>query len=131
MKNSTSSTKSKKKIVLVIEDNTSVQSVYKDLLSQAGYEVAVASTVDQACSALGKDSPDLIVLDIMLAGGKNGFDFLEIAKKQNLLKGTPVVVLSNLDKDDNLSQDMGVVEWLVKANISTKEVVEKINKILK
>lgn len=121
----------RKKIVLVVEDDTNVQSVYKNLLSGEGYKVTIVSTVDQACNALGSEETDLVLLDIMLPGGKNGFDFLEIAKKQDLIKKIPVIVLSNLDKDESVSQDMGISEWLVKANVSTKEVIEKINKILK
>jgi DNA-binding response OmpR family regulator len=131
MTNKAVPTQSKKKIILVVEDDTNVQTIYRDLLFAEGYEVTVTATVDQACNVLGKEGIDLVLLDIMLPGGKNGFDFLEIAKKDDLIKKTPVIVLSNLDKDNTVSQDMGVTEWLVKANVSAKEVVEKINKILK
>jgi DNA-binding response OmpR family regulator len=131
MTNQATPSKSSKKIILVVEDDTNVQSIYRDLLVKEGYDVTITGTVDQACSALGSEKIDLVLLDIMLPGGKNGFDFLEIAKKDDLLKKTPVIVLSNLDKDGNVSQDMGIVEWLVKANNSAQQVVEKINSILK
>lgn len=131
MTNQATPAQSKKKIILVVEDDTNVQSIYRNLLTKEGYDVTITSTVDQACTALENESIDLVLLDIMLPGGKNGFDFLEIARKGDLIKKTPIIVLSNLDKDENVSQDMEIVEWLVKANISAQEVVEKINKILK
>ncbi|MDH5533412.1 MAG: response regulator [Candidatus Pacebacteria bacterium] len=131
MTNKPTPAQTKKKIILVVEDDTNVQSIYRDLLVKEGYDVTITSTVDQACDALGTEKIDLVLLDIMLPGGKNGFDFLEIAHKSDLIKSTPIIVLSNLDKDGNVSQDMGIVEWLVKANISAQGVIEKINKILK
>jgi DNA-binding response OmpR family regulator len=131
MTNQTTPAKQTKKIILVVEDDTNVQSIYRDLLSKEGYEVTLTSTVDQACDTLSKNKTDLVLLDIMLPGGKNGYDFLEIAQKDDLLNGIPVIVLSNLDQDKNVSTGMGVVDWLVKANVSSQEVVQRINKLLK
>lgn len=120
-----------KKIILVVEDDTNVQSIYKDLLTKEGYDVILTNTVDRACDELGKGGVNLVLLDIMLPGGKNGYDFLEIAQKQKLIEGIPVIVLSNLDRDSNIGKEMGVVEWIVKANSSAQDVVNKVKSILK
>lgn len=130
MKN-TNSKADVKKIILVVEDDTNVQSMYKNLLTEEGYEVIIAGTVDKACDELSKGGINLVLLDIMLPGGKNGYDFFEIAKKQNIIKGTPIIVLSNLDTDKNVGKDLGVVDWVVKANSSSEDVVNKIKRILK
>lgn len=119
-----------KKIVLVVEDDTNVQKIYKSLLSREGYEVSITDTVDKACDLLSKNKIDLILLDIMLPGGKNGYDFLEIVQKDDQLRKIPVIVLSNLDQDKNVSISMGVISWMVKANVSSQDVVTIVNKVL-
>jgi len=52
MTNKAVPTQSKKKIILVVEDDTNVQTIYRDLLFAEGYEVTVTATVDQACNVL-------------------------------------------------------------------------------
>jgi DNA-binding response OmpR family regulator len=119
-----------KKIILVVEDDTNVQKIYKSLLSKEGYEVSITDTVDKAYDLLSKTKVDLILLDIMLPGGKNGYDFLEIVQKDELLRKIPVIVLSNLDQDKNVSTNMGVISWMVKANVSSQDVVTIVNQVL-
>jgi len=119
-----------KQIILVIEDDPNVQSIYQELLSKEGYKITLTDTVDKACDSLSKSSTDLILLDIMLPGGKNGYDFLEIIQKNDKYKNIPVIVLSNLDQDRSVSNSMGVVAWLVKANVSSQDVVAKVNQVI-
>jgi len=130
MTNQISKQKNTKKIVLVVEDDTNVQKIYKSLLTQEGYEVSITDTVDKACDLLSKNMVDLILLDIMLPGGKNGYDFLEIVQKDENLREIPIIVLSNLDQDKDISTSMGVISWMVKANVSSQDVVTVVNKVI-
>jgi len=59
MTNQISKQKNTKKIVLVVEDDTNVQKIYKSLLTQEGYEVSITDTVDKACDLLSKNMVDL------------------------------------------------------------------------
>lgn len=55
-----------KKKVLVVEDDDGLRDLYKEELEDEGYEVLTAKNGKEALQALGKEKPDLIVLDIVM-----------------------------------------------------------------
>jgi DNA-binding response OmpR family regulator len=115
-----------KKMVLIVEDDQGLQKILGDKLSEAGVEVVAAETGQQAINRLKVGTPDLILLDIMLPGGMNGFDVLEQVKASPTLKTVPVIVLTNLDSEQKTALDIGAIDYIVKTNISLDEVVLKI-----
>jgi CheY-like chemotaxis protein len=59
--------------ILVVEDEAITVSALKRELASLGYEVAgIASAADQALKAVELQKPDLVLMDITLAGGVNG-----------------------------------------------------------
>jgi len=116
--------------ILVIEDEAQAQKIYAELLTEAGYTVLQALTAQEGLELAKTQIPNLILLDIMLPGGMNGFDVLEALKRDDKLKAIPVVVLTNLDKEKQTSLTIGAADYLVKANSSVDEVVAKIKEHL-
>lgn len=74
---------------------------------------------------------DLVLLDIMLPGGMNGFDVLEDLKRNQLTSSIPVIVLTNLDSERETALKIGAADYAVKANTSIEETVQKIKQQLK
>jgi len=62
--------------VLLIEDNVELNDANSRVLELCGYEVYIASTLEQARQKLLWVDPDVILLDVMLPDG-SGFDFCE------------------------------------------------------
>lgn len=59
--------------ILIVEDEAITVSALKRELSSLGYEVAgTASTTDEALKAVQLHKPDLVLMDITLAGAVNG-----------------------------------------------------------
>lgn len=114
--------------VLIIEDDGEIQSLYKDRLTAEGFEVIQETSGNKGFFAAKDNNPDLIILDIMLPGGINGFDVLEKLKKDSRYKRIPVVVLTNLDSEEKVAREIGAVDYVVKANASLDEVVAKVKK---
>ena len=82
------------KIVLA-EDEPTIAMAYKLGLSYHGFDVIVAGDGQEALEVLERESPDIILLDVIMPI-KNGFEVLEtIRTKPNLIK-LPVLVLTNL-----------------------------------
>ena len=54
--------------ILVVEDDKNQQELYRQELSEEGYDVDVASDGKEAIAKVQKDRPDLIVLDISMPG---------------------------------------------------------------
>ncbi len=77
-----------------------------------------------------REHPDLVILDIMLPGGMNGFDVLEKLKKDDALKKIPVFVITNLESEEKVARQIGAVDYAVKVHIDPHELVDKIRKIL-
>lgn len=118
------------KKVLIIEDDYDIQKIYSELLKKKRIEVISAKDSKQGLALAKTQNPNLILLDIMLPGGLNGFDVLEKIKLIDGLTNVPVVVLTNLDSEKQIALSMGVSDYLVKANTKPSQVVEKVMEYL-
>lgn len=118
------------KRILVVEDDQTLQSVYKTLLTKESFDVVGVTTVHQAKEVIKSSMFDCILLDIMLPGGQNGFDFLEHIVQDARYKKVPVIVLTNLNQEQSSAKQMGVTEWLVKSNVSSQDIVTKVKKAM-
>ena len=117
------------KKLLIIEDDTATNSAYANKFSKK-YEVISAVDGNEAFTKAIKEKPDLIILDIMLPGGLNGFDVLRNLKHNSATANIPVVVLTNLSEQEEAAKESGAVECLVKANTDINKVEALIVKYL-
>jgi DNA-binding response OmpR family regulator len=117
--------------VLLIEDDDLLQELYKGKLTDEGFEVVVVSNGKKGLDLIKSDGFSLILLDIMLPGGINGFDVLEIIKKDKVLSKIPVIVLTNLASEEKVAREIGVVDYFIKAKVSSGQVVDRIKEVLK
>jgi len=115
-----------KKRILIIEDEVQLRMVYKVKLEEAGYEVFEYMTGKEGLAGMKENRPDLIILDIMLPGGMNGFDVLEQLQNNPDLKNIPVIILTNLDSEEATAKKIGSVEYIVKTNMAIDDIVKKI-----
>jgi two-component system OmpR family response regulator len=101
--------------LLVVEDDTRIAAIVRRALTESGYAVDVAITVQTAIEAIEIESYDLVVLDVMLPGtSRGGIDVCRRIRQLN--PHTPVLMLTALDtlhsKVDAL--DAGADDYLVK-----------------
>ena len=123
----TTSTKS----ILLVDDDQFITIAYKDGLESAGYSVIVAHDGLEALESLKTSKPDIVLLELIMPK-MNGFEVLQHMKKDDKLKSIPVLVLTNLSQDSDKQEALaeGAVDFLVKADISLKDLVTRINQIL-
>lgn len=117
--------------ILLVEDDPIIIKAYEKKLTSEGFSVKTAVTGDEALDLLSKNKFDLVILDLMLPGGKHGFDVLEMMKKDPQCCQIPVIVLTNLDSEEKTALEIGASAYLVKSNTSLEKVVEKINSLIK
>ena len=84
--------------VLVIEDQSRAAAALRESLTNAGYEVVVASTGEQGLSQLDCGHFDLCILDLRLPG-IGGLEVLRTLRQQSLVM--KVIVLSALDSAED------------------------------
>ena len=121
----------KKKIILIVEDDVPLQSAYETALTKIGYEIIFAVTGSDGLQKAKTENPQLIILDLMLPGGMNGFDVLEQLKNDEKLANIPVFVLTNLDNEEDTAVKIGANKYFVKTNISIDDVIAEVNAVLK
>lgn len=117
----------KKKRILLVEDDRYLVKIYSNKLTSAGFEVDIAIATDEALRKVTQQCPDMIYLDLILPG-KDGFEFLEdLAAQRKRKKKIPVVILSNLGQaiDMKRTKELGAVDYLIKANVSLQDIVQK------
>lgn len=121
-----------KKKILVVEDDRSLQSAIVEMLNQEGYETVSAFDGEEGLAKLSQEKPDLILLDIILPK-KDGFELLSQIKSNPETKEIPVLILTNLEEVDKVQKavDLGAAAFMIKADYSIKEILEKVKEALK
>ena len=117
--------------ILFIEDESALQKTISDLLTREGYEVLSALDGEVGLRLAKSESPDLILLDLVLPR-IDGFGVLKFLKGNADLKDIPVIVLTNLEEVGDVEKvlSLGATTYLVKANYSLEDVLEKIQQAL-
>ena len=119
------------KTILFIEDESALQKTFREILKQEGYEMTSALDGEVGLRLAKTQKPDLILLDLILPR-VHGFDVLKKLKEDKETKDIPVIVLTNLEGlgDVEKAIELGATTYLVKAQYSLEEVVQKIKKAL-
>lgn len=119
------------KVILFIEDESALQKTFGEIIAQEGYQMISALDGETGLRVAKEKKPDLILLDLILPK-IHGFDVLKKLKEENETRDIPVIVLTNLEglEDVEKALKLGATTYLVKANYSLEEILEKIKKAL-
>jgi len=119
--------------ILLAEDDLFLSSLLKNRLQNEGMEIILAKDGEEALHLLRSVKPDLILLDLILPK-KSGFEVLEeiASDPQMQLNKLPIFIVSNLGQQEDISrgQELGAIEYFVKAKTSIDELVQKIKSFL-
>ena len=85
------------KMILIIEDEESIQNIIRAFLEDAGYTVVLAADGMEGIKQFRANKPDLVLLDCMLPK-IDGFAVCEILRKESRV---PIIMLTALDDDDS------------------------------
>lgn len=119
------------KTILIAEDDASIRLGLVDILAGEGYRVLAAAHGDEAISRYQSDSPDLVILDIMMPR-LSGYDVCRRIRKEDTK--IPVIMLSakseEIDKvlglelgaDDYITKPFGVRELLARVSAALRRV---------
>ncbi|MCR4322631.1 MAG: response regulator [Candidatus Azambacteria bacterium] len=117
-----------KKTILIVEDDIFLSDMYQTKFVEAGYNVKVAGDGQEGLSALQEGlRPDMVLLDIVMPK-MDGIEMLTAVKKDEKLKDIPVVLLTNLGQESDITRgmDLGALDYFVKAHFTPSEVAKKV-----
>lgn len=120
----------KKKRILVVDDNGTALRTIKVMLEEQ-YDIAVAISGAQAMTSIGKQRPDLILLDyeMPVCDGKMT---LEMIRADNDMKDIPVIFLTAVNDRENIEAVLNLkpAGYLLKPPMK-KRLIAEIDKVLK
>lgn len=117
------------KKILVVDDEQSILTLLQYNLEQAGYEVKTAMDGEAGLHSAIEDTPDLMVLDLMLPK----LDGIEVCKELRQRKiNVPILMLTAKDDefDKVLGLELGADDYMTKP-FSPREVVARVKAILR
>ena len=122
------------KHVLIIDNDPVSRRLFGSLLAPAGYEVIYAKNGEEGRETARRFHPDLILLDINMAGGDDGFKTADrIRNEPNApTADIPIAFLSNADlplEAQKWMTEFGVTEYIQKG-VSNEEFIARVKKIL-
>lgn len=119
-----------KKRILVVDDNGTMLRTMKAMLEDR-YEIAVAISAAQAMTSIGKQRPDLILLDYEMPVC-DGRMTLEMIRADEEMKDIPVIFLTAVNDRDNIKAVLKLkpAGYFLKPPVKDKLVAE-IDRVLK
>lgn len=116
-----------KHTICIVEDDDFLRSLAVTKLEKEGFTVFTAGNGEEGLKLVLEKIPHLLILDLMLPL-KSGFEVLESLKKESSTKDIKVIVFSNLGEESDIKKclDLGANDYLIKANFTLDELIEKI-----
>lgn len=114
--------------ILIVDDDVELSGLLRFALANAGYEVLTAFDGNQALEVAGRESPDLIVLDVNLPG-RDGFAVLESLRANS---DVPVMMLTVRagEEDEVRGLDLGADDYLRKP-FSPRALLARVRALLR
>jgi PAS domain S-box-containing protein len=101
--------------VLIVDDTPANIDILGHIMGRGGLNISVAPNGEKALEVIGKNKPDLILLDVMMPG-IDGYEVCERLKKDETTKDIPVIFLTALSDLENIVKGfkVGAVDYITK-----------------
>jgi two-component system alkaline phosphatase synthesis response regulator PhoP len=115
--------------ILIVEDEESIRKFIKISLKREKFEVFEAASAEEGLQKILQETPDVVILDIMLPG-MNGFKLCEKLKKQYENIGIIILTARGQDMDKIMGLEFGADDYMVKP-FNPLELTARINSLLR
>ena len=119
----------KKKRILIVEDETQIRESLKDFFNLQGYDVSAAATGDEGLAKGLAENPDLVVLDIMLPG-MHGYDVCRQFRAGGFANPVLFLTAKGEEVDKLTGFDVGGDDYVTKP-FSLLELQARVRALLK
>jgi DNA-binding response OmpR family regulator len=117
--------------IAIIEDDATINQMYRMKFESDGFDVQVADNGKAGIALVEDFRPDLILLDLGMPE-MSGDEALAEIRSHNWGKTVPVIILTNLGEEEapKKLRELGIHSYIVKANLTPKEVVARVKEAL-
>ena len=100
--------------ILVVDDDTEYALGIKAILESCDYTVSTANNKASGMEKAKTETPDMIILDVMMEGRHDGFEMARALKKEPQFKDTPILLLTSITEKTgtDLKSEAGDPSWM-------------------
>jgi CheY-like chemotaxis protein len=119
------------KKILIVDDQPTIRRLVEISLRTAEREILQAESGEEAIEVAREQHPDLIIMDLMMPGGMDGFEAVEILKSDPATRGCPVLILTAKDQKTERTRafEMGAGDYLAKP-FKLESLLRKVENLL-
>lgn len=120
-----------KKRILVVDDENDILELLRYNLERDGFVVTCVGDGEEALRAARRESPDVVVLDLMLPG-MDGIEVCRALRADERTRSVPIVMLTARSEEADVVLGLGVgADDYVKKPFGVKEVVARVKALLR
>jgi C4-dicarboxylate-specific signal transduction histidine kinase len=113
--------------ILIVDDNPNNLQVLMSLLTNEGYKVRPALSGEIALRSVEASLPELILLDVRMPGGLNGYETCKQLRSSELTRDIPIIFISAMDGTEDKLEGFrsGAVDFVSKP-FQAEEVLARV-----
>jgi DNA-binding response OmpR family regulator len=125
-----------KRKILIIDDDVDFVDLNKAVLENAGFEVATAFSGREGMDKVKFESPDLILLDLMIENHDTGFGFSKQIKADPRYKDIPILMISSVADETGYAFSQELDGYWMKTDdfvskpVLAEDLVKRVNGLL-
>lgn len=120
------------KKILVVDDREEIRDLVEMTLRSKDYQILKAENGEKAVAVALAEVPDLVLMDIEMPGGMNGWEATRVLRNSPETKNCPIIILTgsmgvNYSKDEGLNA--GLTDYFAKP-FSPLKLIEKVSELV-
>lgn len=117
--------------ILFVDDDKFLLEMYALKFSKNNFEVNTAQGSEEALKIIREGfEPDILLIDVVMPG-MDGIEFLSVLRRENLIKKSVVIMLTNQGLPDDIAKakKLNADGYIIKATTIPSEVYSEVTKI--
>src|SRR5881398_3537211 len=123
-------TPSKKKSILMVDDDPFATQIYREKLEAQGFKVEVTRDFDSTLQTLKKEVFDILILDLCLPG-INVVELIKNIRSESATQSLPIIVFSNpyLSNLTRAAVEAGATKFVAKVDNTPEQIIELLREL--
>ena len=119
------------KHILLVDDEPNILLPLEFLMKNAGYQVRIARNGNEALMKLDQYVPNIMLLDVSMPPGQNGFEICEIVRGREDCKDLRIIMLSAESRDIDKEKGMALgADEFVSKPFSTRTLLTCVESLI-